>query len=311
MAYDIEVNNLRKEFREKRKKVIAVDDVSFAVKHGEIFGLLGVNGAGKTTTINMITGLLKKDAGEIKILGLDPEKNWEEVKNKMNVSTAYFPLSDILTIRQNLRVYAKIYGIRNVEQRIDELLELFELKPLQNRRVIALSSGEKTRTALCKGLINKPSVLFLDECTVGLDPDIAEKTRQIIVDYRKEHDATILFTSHYMHEVEELCDRIAFMDKGKIITIATADELKKTIKKQVIKITVKDKAKELKKFLSSEDVEVLFAEDNTLIFEASYEKDKVYKVLNKIFTKGFLLSDLHIKKPTLDDIFIKFARGRK
>src|SRR3989338_1521984 len=300
------VSHLSKSF----DNIKAVDDVSFSIKKGEIFGLLGVNGAGKTTTINMITGLLEPDKGVIKILGYEPEKNWEFVKNKMNVSTAYFPLSDVLTIKENLRIYAKIYRIKNPEEKINTLLHQFELSKLADRKVRTLSSGEKTRTALCKGLINDPEVLFLDECTVGLDPDIAEKTRRHIQEYQKATDATILFTSHYMHEVEELCGRIAFMDEGKILTIATAEKLKKTIKKFTVEISVKKNVQGLKKLLRDEEVTLLFSQDDTLVFETSYEKDKVYKILNKIFTKGFLLSDLHIKKPTLDDIFIKIARKK-
>lgn len=309
--YDIEVKNLKKTFHSGKKKVIAVNNISFKVKKGEIFGLLGANGAGKTTTINMLTGLLKEDKGEIKILGHNPEEKWEEVKNNINVSTAYFPLSDVLTVRQNLRIFAKIYNVKNGEKKIDELLEKFELTKLANRKVIELSSGEMTRTVLCKGLINDPKVLFLDECTVGLDPDIAEKTRTIIKNYQKENNCTILFTSHYMYEVEELCDRIAFMDKGKIIKISTAKRLKKTIKKHTVELTVKENLPKLKKFLANKNIDILFAKNNTIIFEVSCKKDKIYRILNRIFTKGFMLSDLHIKKPTLDDIFIKIARRRK
>ena len=303
----IEVKKLKKTFG----KIIAVDGVSFSVKKGEIFGLLGANGAGKTTTINMLTGLLRKDKGTIRILGKDPESSWEEIKNKMNVSTAYFPLSDILTVRQNLRVYAGIFNVPKPNIIINRLLDMFELSDLADTRVINLSSGERTRTALCKGLINNPEVLFLDECTVGLDPDIAEKTRNIIKRYQKETGCTILFTSHYMYEVEELCDRIAFMDKGRIIKIDTAKNLKKLIKKHTVEITVKDKGKDLKNFLNDQEIDVLFAKHNTFIFEIESSSDHIYKILNKIFRQGFKLSNLHIKKPTLDDIFIKFARDKK
>jgi len=304
---DIVVNNLRKSFR----KTVAVDGISFKVRKGEIFGLLGANGAGKTTTINMLTGLLKKDSGSIEILGKDPDKDWEYVKNSMNVGTAYYPLSDVLTVRQNLKVYGKIYNVKRLNDKISGLLEQFEITGLKNRRVIHLSSGERTRVALCKALINNPQVLFLDECTVGLDPDIAEKTRRIIKDYQKQHNCTILFTSHYMYEVEQLCNRIAFMDKGRIISISTASKLKKMIKECTIEVTVKKDAGALKKFLEDKNVNIQFAKQNTLIFDVSFERDKIYKILNQIFSRGFLLDDLHIKKPTLDDIFIRFARGRK
>ncbi|MBI2655619.1 ABC transporter ATP-binding protein [Candidatus Woesearchaeota archaeon] len=306
----IEVQNLVKSFKEKGRAITAVDNISFSVKKGEIFGLLGPNGAGKSTTINILTGLLEKDSGTIKVLGFEPEKNWEYVKNNSNVATAYSWLSDVLTIRQNLRVYAKLYGVKNCEHKINELLEMFELKNVADRKIIRLSSGENTRAVLCKGLINSPKVLFLDECTVGLDPDIADKTRGIIKDYQKKNDCTILFTSHYMYEVEELCDRIAFMSNGKIIRIDTSSNLKKLIKKHTVEIAVKKNIKLLREFLKTEGVDIVFEKDNSIVFEVTTEEDKMYKVISKIFHKGFMLSNLHVKGPTLDDIFIKIARQK-
>lgn len=306
----IEVSNLVKTFKERKNIVKAVDDISFSVKKGEIFGLLGPNGAGKSTTINILTGLLEKDLGTVKILGFEPEKNWEFVKNNTNVATAYSWLSDVLTIRQNLKVYAGLYGIKNREKRIKELLELFELGDIADRKIIRLSSGENTRAVLCKGLINNPKVLFLDECTVGLDPDIADKTRAMIKDYQKQNECSILFTSHYMYEVEQLCNRIAFMSNGKIINIDTSANLKKLIKKHTVEIAVKKDIKLLKEFLKTEGVDIIFAKDNSVIFEVTTEDDKMYKVISKIFHKGFLLSNLHVKGPTLDDIFIKISRQK-
>ena len=306
----IEVRNLVKTFKERGKTLTAVDGISFSAKKGEIFGLLGPNGAGKSTTINILTGLLEKDSGTIKLLGFEPEKNWEYVKNHCNVATAYSWLSDVLTIRQNLKVYARLYGVKNHEQKINELLELFELKEIADRKVVRLSSGENTRTVLCKGLINDPKVLFLDECTVGLDPDIADKTRTLIKDYQKKNDCTILFTSHYMYEVEQLCDRIAFMSEGKIVRIDTSDNLKRMIKKRTVEIAVKKDVGALKNFLKTEGVDVWFGKGNNLRFEVTTEKDKMYKVISKIFHQGFMLSNLHIQGPTLDDIFIKISRKK-
>lgn len=306
----IEVKNLVKTFKEKGTIITAVNNISFSVKKGEIFGLLGPNGAGKTTTINMLNGILEKDSGFIKILGFEPEKNWEFVKNNTNVATAYSWLSDVLTVRQNLRVYAKLYGVKNYEKRMEELLEVFELKNVADRKVIRLSSGENTRAVLCKGLINNPKVLFLDECTVGLDPDIAEKTRNLIKDYQNKNNCTILFTSHYMYEVEQLCNRIAFMLNGKIISIDTSSNLKKLIKKHTVELAVKRDINLLKEFLKTEGVDIIFVKDNAVIFEVTTENDKLYKVINKIFHKGFLLSHLHVKGPTLDDIFIKISRQK-
>tara|TARA_Y100000310_G_C20702141_1_gene830899 strand:+ start:3614 stop:4537 length:924 start_codon:yes stop_codon:yes gene_type:complete len=303
----IVVKGLQKSFG----KVKAVDNVSLNIKKGEFFGLLGPNGAGKTTLINILTGLLGKDKGTITILGKDPDKDWEYVKNRINVSTAYFPLMMSLTIRQNLNVFAKAYNIKNPKEKINQLLKQLELESKADRKVIKLSSGEKTRTSLCKGLLNDPDVLFLDEATAGLDPDIAEKTRSVIKEYQKKNGTTILFTSHYMYEVEELCERIAFMQDGKILTIGTSEELKKLIKDQTIEITVQKGHSELKKLLQNEQVDILHAKNNNIIFQVTEGSDKTYSILNKVFKAGFILSDLHIKKPTLDDIFIKIARDPK
>ena len=306
----IVVSNLKKYFKAKGKVVKAVDNVSFQVKKGEIFGFLGPNGAGKSTTINILTGLLSKDSGTVKILGYTPEDNWEYVKNNINVSTAYFPLSEGLTVRQNLKVYAGLFGVKKPLEKIDSLLKQFELTKVMNRKIIKLSTGEKTRVSLCKGLINDPKVLFLDEATSGLDPDIAEKTRQRIKDFQKQNNTTILFTSHYMFEVEELCDRIAFISDGKILTVGTSDELKKLIKDQTIELKVLKGHADLKKLLKDENVDILLAQKNTIIFQVSEGQNKTYKILNKIFKAGFKISNLHIKKPTLDDIFIKIARKK-
>lgn len=306
----IEVYDLVKTFKEKGKEIVAVDGVSFKVKKGEMFGLLGPNGAGKSTTINILTGLLEKDSGTVKVLGFEPEKNWEFVKNNSNVATAYSWLSDVLTVKQNLKVYAKIYGVSNHDKKINELLDLFELKSIADRKIIRLSSGENTRVVLCKGLINNPKVLFLDECTVGLDPDIADKTRDIIKNYQKASDCTILFTSHYMYEVEELCDKIAFMSNGKIVNIGSSSKLKKLIKEHTVEIAVRQNLEKLKKFLKTEGIEVMITDQNKLVFNVTREEDKVYKVMNKIFKQGFLLTHLNIKSPTLDDIFIKIARQK-
>jgi ABC-2 type transport system ATP-binding protein len=305
---DIDVRKLRKTFTSKGKTTVAVDDLSFYVTRGEIFGLLGSNGAGKSTTINMLSGLIKEDSGRIKLLGKDPEKDWEEVKNHVNVSTAYFPLSDVLTVRENLMVYAKIYNIKNAKEKIKELLEIFELSRLANKKVITLSSGEKTRTALCKGLINEPQLLFLDECTVGLDPDIAEKTRRAIKQYHERTGCTILFTSHYMHEVEELCDRIAFMEKGKILTIATSEELKQQVTKHQVDLTMKDGTEEVKELLKEEELTFVGGRENMITFEIDAKGDDVNRILQRIVKQGLNVRDIHIKKPTLDDIFIHFAR---
>ncbi len=306
----LDVSNLRKTYTTGGKKTHAVKGVSFSIKKGEIFGLLGPNGAGKSTTINILSGLLMRDGGSIRMFGKNFDSNQEWIKSRMNVASAYFGLSDLLTVRQNLKVYSKLYGVKNYEARIAELIKDFELEPLEHKKSYFLSSGERTRLNLCKGLINNPDFLLLDECTVGLDPEIGEKTRTLIMDYKDQHDLAILFTSHYMFEVEELCKRIAFMSHGRIWRIDSASNLKKLIKKQKVEMKFLKPQPGVKRFLNSKGIDVTFCDEHTIHFEVSTRTDKLYKIMNQLFKKGIKVRDMHIQRPTLDDIFIHVARRK-
>lgn len=220
----IEVNELVKKYGNTE----ALGGISFDVKEGEIFGLLGPNGAGKTTAIDILAGLLTKDSGVVKILGKEPK----DAKQYMNIVSSFSWLTGIMSVYENLKIYGMLYGINNLDSKINELLSLFEIANLKNIRYQKLSAGQQTRVNLCKGLINNPKVLLLDECTVGLDPHIADKTRKIIKSLK--NDTTILFTSHNMQEVEQLCDRIAFLQKGKIIWSGKSKRLKQIHKKATL-----------------------------------------------------------------------------
>lgn len=306
----IVVKNLVKTYKSKGIVTEAVRGISFSIKKGEIFGLLGPNGAGKSTTINILSGVLSKDSGDIKILGKDPQLNHEYVKNQMNVSSAYFGLSDILTVYENLRVYAKLFNVKNPRKKILDLLEKFELTHLKDKRATTLSSGERTRLSLCKGFINNPKVLLLDECTVGLDPYMADKTRKIIREYQKKHNATILFTSHYMPEVENLCTRIAFMNKGRIIKIDSAKNLKKIIKRQSVEMVFINPDDKLKKFFISKKIDVQFKSKSKLLLEVDTEGHDLYRIINSLFSRGYKMKDLTIHKPTLEELFIKITKEK-
>ncbi|MEK6984449.1 MAG: ABC transporter ATP-binding protein [Nanoarchaeota archaeon] len=220
----IEVKNLKKSYG----KTEALRGISFNVQKGEIFGLLGPNGAGKTTAIDILAGLLIKDSGEVKIFGKEPE----EAKQETNIVSSLSWLTGIMSVYENLKVYGMLYGVSNLDHKINELMNLFEIANLKNVRYHRLSAGQQTRVNLCKGLINHPKVLLLDECTVGLDPHLADKTRKIIKSLKK--DTAILFTSHNMHEIEQLCDRIAFLQQGKIIWTGTSKKLKEIHKKKTL-----------------------------------------------------------------------------
>lgn len=309
--YNIEVKNLRKVFKTGKTEFEAVKGISFNVKPGEILGLLGPNGAGKSTTINMLTGLLASDGGEIKIFGLDPEKNWEQVKNRMNVATAYEKLSGNLTVRQNLMIYAGIYGVKNRKEKIAKLSKMFGLENLMDRLSNKLSSGENTRLVLAKSLLNDPEVIFMDECTVGLDPDMAEKTRQIIKEYNEKTNCSIIFTSHYMYEVEELCDRIVFLKEGKVISIGTPDDIKKSMTNETIEFNVSKNRPKLFGILNSHKIRWTILEGNMIRFDIDTDKHNLQDILNAITNSDIEFGNLHIYKPTLDDFFIKIARTKK
>ena len=209
----IEVKHLTKRF----ESITAVDDIGFVVRPGETVGLLGGNGAGKTTTISMLLGLLKPTSGQVRVLGADMVRHRYEVLHRMNFSSPYVDLPHRLTVRENLVVYAHLYGLRRPRARIARLLEGLALEPLENRRVGSLSAGQKTRVALAKALLNQPEVLLFDEPTASLDPDTGDWVRSYLERYRAQSGAAILLASHNMGEVERLCSTVLMMRGGRIV----------------------------------------------------------------------------------------------
>ncbi len=219
----IEVNNLVKVFGTTR----AVDGLSFAVEEGTITGLLGPNGAGKTTTIQMLLDLITPTSGTIRILGRELEKHREEVLSQINFSSPYVALPGNLTVVENLKTFARLYGVAKIKEKIDELVDFFEIRDLLPKNTSSLSTGQLTRLNLTKALLNDPKLLLLDEPTASLDPDIADKTRLMLRRIQKERGATILYTSHNMQEVEEICDKVIFIQHGKLKDQGTPAELVK------------------------------------------------------------------------------------
>jgi ABC-2 type transport system ATP-binding protein len=197
--------------------ITAVDQVSFAVQRNEIVGLLGPNGAGKTTTINMILGVLAPTSGAIRIAGIDLAKRRSQALAHTNFAAVYATLPGNLTVTQNLRFFGLIYAISDLTRRIETLIEKFDLQALRNTRCGVLSSGEQTRVALAKALLNRPELLLLDEPTASLDPAAAQIVRGQIRELAREQNCGILWTSHNMYEVEEVCDRVLFLSHGKIL----------------------------------------------------------------------------------------------
>jgi ABC-2 type transport system ATP-binding protein len=217
----IEARSLTKRF----DQVLAVDAVDITVPAGTTVALLGGNGAGKTTTISMLLGLLLPTAGSIRVLGEDMLRHRHRVLPRLNFSSPYVDLPHRLTVRENLTVYAWLYGIAGVRQRIRELADKLAIAELLDRATGKLSAGQKTRVALAKALLNRPELLLLDEPTASLDPDTADSVRSYLEGYRRDSGAGILLASHNMGEVERLCDHVLMMRQGRIVDRGTPAEL--------------------------------------------------------------------------------------
>jgi ABC-2 type transport system ATP-binding protein len=198
-------------------RMVAVDDISFEVDRNEIVGLLGPNGAGKTTTINMVLGVLEPGAGRIEIEGIDLAKRRSQALERTNFAAVYAPLPGNLTVYQNLRIFGLIYGVKDLRQRIEALLQQFDLERFRDTKCGVLSSGEQTRASLAKAMLNQPQLLLLDEPTASLDPATAREIRIRIRECALQGTGGVLWTSHNMYEVEEVCDRVLFLSRGKIL----------------------------------------------------------------------------------------------
>jgi ABC-2 type transport system ATP-binding protein len=218
----LKVKNLTKKF----KSTIAVNNISFEIDKNKTLGLLGPNGCGKTTSIGMMLGLIKPNDGEIFIDGIKfNSENKINLLSLMNFASPYVELPKKLTVRQNLEVYARLYGVSNKIERIEELAEDLNLIKFLNKNTGELSSGQKNRVSLAKSLINKPKLLFLDEPTASLDPDVGDFVREYLEKYKNKNQLTMLLASHNMKEVERLCDKIIMMKQGKIVDEGTCEEL--------------------------------------------------------------------------------------
>jgi ABC-2 type transport system ATP-binding protein len=213
MTKVLSVEKIRKVYGD----IVAVDGVSFDVNRNEIVGLLGPNGAGKTTTINIIIGILQPNAGAIHIEGMDLASRRCQAIAFTNFAAVYAPLPGNLTLYQNLYIFGRLYGVKELPKRIDELLKQFDLDSFRNKKCGVLSSGEQTRVGLAKAMINNPHLLLLDEPTASLDPATAREIRAKIREYAVQGAGGVLWTSHNMYEVEDICDRVLFLSHGKIL----------------------------------------------------------------------------------------------
>jgi len=296
----LEVKNLSKKFGE----FTAVDGISFELEEGEILGFLGPNGAGKTTTLQMLVGSLTPSEGEIDYFGKSLFTNREEILDQLNYSTTYTSLPWNLSVKENLTFISYLYTIKNRKKRLEEIVESFKLHDLMKKTVGSLSAGQKTRVNLAKAFLNHPKVLLLDEPTASLDPDIAKYLRDFILNQRKEYKISILFTSHNMREVEEVCDRVIFINHGKIIANDTPLKLAQKIDATEIEIIPVSPVAHFLTFCTKNKIT---AEVNGKHIVFKVKEKEIATLLRDLSNEKLNYSEISINKPTLEDYFLKVS----
>ena len=304
--YAIRIDKLTRKF----DGFVAVGQISFNVKHGELFGLLGPNGAGKTTTINMLSTLLKPTSGHAEVAGFDVSKNRDAVRNSIGLVFQEPALDNRLTGRENLEFHAMMYGMSKEERRkrIQAVLELVELTDKRDVLVDNYSGGMKRRLEIGRGLIHKPKVLFLDEPTLGLDAQTRRRIWQYIEKLNEESKVTIVLTTHYMEEADYLCERVAIIDFGKIVALDTPQNLKNVLGGDVISIEVAPTEKGFEIFKKFPWVKKITQHDG--IINLSVERgEKKIPLLMKIDQQeaGLEIKSVNLRKPTLEDVFLHFT----
>lgn len=302
----LSVKNLCKVYKGK-EPFIAVNDISFDLKKGEILGLLGANGAGKTTTIQMLLSTLKPTSGSILYFGKDFQKNRSEILNHVVFASTYVSLPWTLTIEQNLTVFGRLYGLPDDElkKRRDELLDRFGILSKLKSKVSSLSAGQITRLVLAKAFMMKPKIALLDEPTASLDPDIAKDILHFVLEQREKEGVSILFTSHNMAEVSEVCDRILFMQMGKIVADDTPESLAKSASTSRVELIINEGMDKTVSIL--ERLTIGYSIDHRKLI-LQLDESEVARVLTEFAKNEILYSSIQIHQPTLQDYFFKMVK---
>ncbi len=305
MSHIIETNQLTKAFNSFK----AVDSLNITVDSGEIFGLLGPNGAGKTTTISMLCTILRPTAGRAKVNGFDIVKEAQQVRKSIGIVFQDPSVDDRLTARENLYMHANLYGVPPGEQkrRIDDVLELVQLADRADDLLRTYSGGMRRRLELARGLIHYPKVLFLDEPTIGLDPQTRDHIWTYIRELKKAHDITVVLTTHYMDEADRLSDRIAIMDHGKIVILDTPSKLKETLEGDVVMVKANNLyllSELTKKWLGLEKQQTV---DGELQITVRNGKAVMPRIMELATQNNIYVESLLLREPNLEDVFLHYT----
>lgn len=308
MLYSIETKFLTKSFGD----VTAVDDVSFTVENGEIFGFLGPNGAGKSTTMMILTTLLKPTSGQALISGYNVVSDPKKVRQNIGYVQQETTVDEYLTGRENLLLQAKLNHIpkNEIDSRIDEVLDLIELSDKQNESVVTYSGGMRKRLDIAGGLLHRPKVLFLDEPTVGLDIQTRRKIWEYIKKIHDEFEMTIFLSTHYMEEADQLCDRIGIIDGGKIQVIDSPENMKNAMGNEVISIVIEENNSRdsfLSELRKIDSVNKINEDSSKLILFVSNGTEVIPEVFQISSDTGIKITSISLTQPTLDDVFISYT----
>ena len=290
--------------------LVAVDHVSFSVKSGEIFGFLGPNGAGKTTTIKMLTTVLKPTEGRAFIFGNDIVKQNSSVKNSIGVLPQEYTADEDLTGYQNIMLCAALYGVRKdtAKKRAVELLNLVELTSFKDKEVQTYSGGMRRRLELACSLINNPKLLFLDEPTLGLDVQTRAATWNYLKALKKEFGMTFFLTTHYLEEADSLCDRIAIIDYGKIVTIGAPKDLEKSLGGDIVTLSIQNDDVDLSGVIERvPKVKEVKKQDGVYRIKVEDGEEAAPDIMDTVRTEGHKVARLSLTKPTLDEVYIEFT----
>ncbi len=302
----IEAEDLRKVFGD----VVAVDGISFSVEEGELFGLLGPNGAGKTTTINILTTLIRPTSGSARVWGYDVRTETSKVRSVIGLVPQDLTVDDELTGIENLRLMASLYHVPKdvAEKRTEEVLELVDLKEASKRKVETYSGGMRKRLELAAALIHRPKVLFLDEPTLGLDVQTRAHIWEYIRRLVREEQLTVLMTTHYMEEADANCDRVAVIDRGKIMAIGSPRELKAAHGSDVIELEVQGNGIDLHSLVKGVGgVLDLRVEGSRAVLKVSRGEEVLPELVGRLIGGGAIVRRIEMRRPTLDEVFISLT----